>query len=286
MKRPAVALVVVALAALIGAGIWFALRGEPDDDGTIVETEAPTVEAMTGIEQRDSGHRNPYPFDAFGAEIAQLKMPGTEGDYKSLDDVQVELWEKIGTGKLTLRLERPTFRQIVDEANRQIAPQTGVKIYYYEEAAFPDDFPWDDIVINEGSIHDLLQMLLHRTSNECKHYLTGNGLVIGKEGAVQQAQLDWRAQTAQARSDADAKADLLKKEYRPDFDRATIAAVIRQVYDQTGVEVVTDPETWSKQRVVTWRSKPTTLGAALQRICKDFGAYYRVKDGRVFLLQP
>lgn len=286
MKRPAVALLVVSVAALIGAGLWFAFRGEPEDEDVVIETEAPKVEEMTRVEQRDSGHKNPYPFDAFAAEIAQLKMPGTEGDYKSLDDVQVELWEKLGTGKLTLRLEKPTFRQIVEEANRQIFEQTGVKVYYYEEAGFPDDFPWDDIVINEGSIHQLLQMLLHRTSNECKHYLTGKGLVIGKEGAVQQAQLDWRAETARARSDADAKAELLKKEYRPDFDRATVAAVIRQIFDQTGVEVVTDAETWSKQKVVTWRSKPTTLGAALQRICKDLGAYHRVKDGRVFLLQP
>ncbi|MCE9635144.1 MAG: hypothetical protein K8T90_05495, partial [Planctomycetes bacterium] len=70
------------------------------------------------------------------------------------------------------------------------------------------------------------------------------------------------------------------------FSDAWIGAVHRAIRDQTGIEVVVDAQTWRGGRQITWHSDPVPLGDAITAICREMQCTYRVRDKRIFLLQP
>jgi hypothetical protein len=136
------------------------------------------------------------------------------------------------------------------------------------------------------TIPKVLDQLRLQTNEECRYMMTWQGLCIGSQHAIEQAQLDANAAAGAMRAREDPPTTLLDAEYRPGLEGAWIGAIVRDIRAQTGVEVVVDNDVWIHPRTLTWRARPMPLRTALDRICKEFNAYHRVRDGRVYLLRP
>jgi hypothetical protein len=283
MKRwivPAGLLGVLGIAVLV----WFALHSPEEAPADVVETDRPASEPMDPEGQRVIAHKYPYPFAEFAGDFETLQKEWRLPEEKSDTDIEIELWKKLNQQKFTVRMENAKFPDLIKELDRQAQP-TGIRIFSYPGGDFPEDYPLGDIVLSDVKIDVILADLMNRTSGQCLYYPTSLGLVIGKTAAVQQAQIDSNAARAEHRSAQDRKAEILKVPYQPKFDRWSMPVIVRDILAQTQVEVIPDAETWTKAKVLTWRANPMPLAEALDHIARHFGAYYRVKGGRVFLIR-
>jgi hypothetical protein len=112
------------------------------------------------------------------------------------------------------------------------------------------------------------------------------GVCVGTNEAVNYEMQSARLIECRRRVAVEHGAPALDAEFRPDFVDAPMGSIARVVQAQTGVDLVADPEIWDTGTVVRWRGGPRPLRVALDQLCVPLRAYWRYKDGRVWLLRP
>ena len=281
MRKNALALAAAAGLAAVAALLWWVLREEPVPEAP--ESSDPAEGRLDPLQQRGIAHNNPWPFGEFSKDIGELESPDPEAGGFVPDIKRNENERAIYFTKFSIRMVDVT----VDEVVRELATRfrdAGVRIF-----TGPPPLPETLRVTVEGddiTITDVITQLRVQTNEECRYFMTWQGLCIGSEGAIQQAQLDANAAAGAMKAREDPPSPILDLEYRPGLEGAWIGAIARDVRAQTGVDVVVDSDLWTDPRTLTWRAKPMPLREALDTICRRMGAYHRVRDGRVFLLKP
>lgn len=277
----AAALALLALAAG-GAALWWTLRDRGADDFEVPDGE-PVVEAMDPERQRRESHVNPWPFREFDADFKSLRGLDDPVTANEPERIREEKERTLLAKKFPLHLKNATIEEVVKVLQEKVK-DTGVSVFTYPT----DDAAWFrlDYDADETDVFAVIGVIMERSAGEVGYFTTWQGLCIGTQGAIQQSQLDAREAFARKRAETDRANPILSAPFRVDFDKAYIGPIAENIKEQTGVEVIVDAGTWQKARTLTWRADPMPLREALDRISHLMGFVYRVRDGRVFVLDP
>lgn len=279
MKR---ALLVVVLAGLVGLLLWWTLREEapPEPPPSLPE---PKAEEMTPLERSAALHNDPWPFAEFQDDIVAVRNPAPADATETEDDV-LRRNGVVFDRPITLKMKQATANEMIRELNRQLE-KYGVPILWQDPGPLPDlRF---DVDLEEVPLTFAIDALVRGTAGQTKYIRTTDGLAIGTEGWIIESQEIARANWAKRNlPKAGSSPELLDVLFRPDFQRASIGAVVRQVKAQTGVEIVVAPELWGKRKVITWRDEPVPVRTVCGRLNQTFGGTYRVRGARIFLYEP
>ena len=290
---PALALIVAIGALVAGAVLWLGAEEAPLDPGT--GGEAPVATAREGIDTPRATELNPrehaqvrfdlpWPFAEFSADISELLRPRRRDMQLKRDKIERDLGLTLSNQKVTVQLENVTPDDVIAELTRQFAP-LGVNVYT-REPPVDNDPHFEHFYITDGTIWDVIELMRVRTNDLVTFAVTPEGLCVGSPNACRDARIDaerW-VDTQVGIGAPDADFDFLDGTYRPSFTDAHIGAVIHDVREQSGAEVVIGPEVWSLPIKLTWQAEPMPVLAALRQIAIKCGAALYAKDGRVFLL--
>jgi hypothetical protein len=128
---------------------------------------------------------------------------------------------------------------------------------------------------------------MYQASRELVGYqISSEGICLGTDLAVNYEMQEARLIEYRRRVAVENTVPLFDVEFRPDFFDAPMGSIARIVQAQTGVDLVADPGIWELGTVVRWRGEPRKLRDALNQLCVKLHAYWRYKDGRVWLLKP
>jgi len=280
MRKTAVVATGVLGLAVLGFLLWLALREEPEEP-------PPAGEFRTGeldpLAQRHAVMSRPWPFADFEKDISELKAPASLDGGFDPDVKRNQNENAIYFTRFSLDMKDVHPSEVVKELATRFK-DSGVRIFTLDPPV-PDH-----VRVTVGgpdvTITDIIDQIRSQTNEECRYFMTWQGLCIGTQHAIEQAQLDANAAAGAMKARSDPPSKVLDLEYRPGLSGAPIANVARDIREQTGVDVVVDSDLWSHPKTLTWRDAPMPLRQALERICKEYGAYHRVRDGRVFLLKP
>lgn len=184
---------------------------------------------------------------------------------------------------ITMPARRMTWSEIQARLRSELAPH-GVKVSSGEPAV-PAGFAID---VPEGRwTGDLFLRDLHYASQKMiGAIITADGLFIGTSDACARASAGANLSVIRRSLAHENAPHRLDMPFRPDYRDAPIANVARGIKAQTGVDVVIDVRIWDTGAVVSWRGEPRPLRHALDLLCEKLGAFWRVKDGRVYVLVP
>jgi len=195
---------------------------------------------------------------------------------------------------VTTTLQRMRFRmptgplswpQIVDELRKRFEPE-GVRVLTGPSKFQPPeglrlelpDIEWTGFSYVSRMYIASQQMVGFQTCSE--------GICVGTNEAVNYEMQSAKLIENRRRVAAEHASPALDAEFRPDFVDAPMGSIARVVQAQTGVDLVADPEIWDTGTVVRWRGDPRPLRDALDQLVVKLRAYWRYKDGRVWLLRP
>lgn len=268
-----------------GAAVWL-LGGDAEPTPGPIDTaqqEAPIQDAPLRVEPNPIHPSMPgvFPWKDFQSEFDELMRPvppPTDATHQSPDAVTANTLAK---KKLTIRLEQATVNEIVEEIARQ-TEDTGIKVYT-REPFFSDTMRYD-VYQSDKNIWQVLAYLGDVSERLIKSYLGDGEVCIGTTLATMRAREDGKRKAARKRTAKEAKSELLDATFRPDFDGADAEKVARAMTAQTEIQVVMHPLVWEKHLAFTWRAKEMSLRKALDYFTKDLDAFYRVHEGRVFVL--
>lgn len=267
-----------------GAAVWWVTRTEPED-AAVAAVAKPRVGTMETQKLRDIQHREPYPYGSFEQELNDLRAPA--GVTKEIEESRRMLQTEL---KIWRRPQRWDFDEASPEDVIRIVEEalkpTGVKLIWYPELLKAECEGLQFTVHGDLPLEEVIDKLRAQSGERFRYYVTSQGLCLGGISSIQQCQWDAREALAKERAAPDRKASVLEKEFRPDFGDAGLIAIHRQIRDQTGLEVIVEASLWHTPRVMTWRADPMPLRDALDEICDKFKCVYRVKDGRIFLMEP
>ncbi len=290
MSRTLVPLLIAAALAGAGAIAWLALRddGEEPTDGLEPGVDAPVAEDELVASEMDAGQRRKkmhdgWPFGEFNDDILVLRTPEHRKDEPPDEVLEGRNWKKASKKKLTLRLENTSVQEVVKSCAEQLA-EAGVKVVTFPPY-LPEDFPLGDFVMQDQPIEYVIELLIHRSGGLITYRMNSEGLVIGTPDAIFQGNKLAEEAGAERNNRNAARDALLAKEFLPNFQKAGIDAIVKDVRAQCEVDLVVDAETWEEPKLLTWRSRPMPLGDALQRIAREFKAQLRVRNGRAFLIR-
>jgi hypothetical protein len=284
MRRSSMSLLVFALLVVVGGAVWWVLQGQPEDQA-IAELARPRVSTMEPVRLRETIHREKYPYGAFEQEMNDLRAP--EGVTKEIHEQRLMLANelKIYHRKMPWDFDDADPYEVIRIIREALKP-TGVAVISYPDLLKAEVEDLHFTIHGEMTLEELIDKLRGQSGERFRYYVTSQGLCLGGTSSIQQCQWDAREALAKKLAEPDRKAALLEKEFRPDFGDAGIIAIHRQITKQTGVEVIVAATLWHHPKVITWRADPMPLRDALDEICKHFKCVYRVKDGRVFLMEP
>jgi len=286
MKRaPALGLtfIVVLGAAAIA---WFALGGDrpadPDEPTPVdVASVSPTVGTIDPVRERQKSHEG-WVFKEFERDLAAIR----DADAKAMDEHMLSLNNqvKIYHELVDVDFKDATMAEVIQDLNEKLK-YTGVNIFTVDNGDMDHvrfTLSAKDVEVGE----QLISLLIGASQRQMYYYTTSQGLCLASQRGIERAQIDAREALAKKRAEGDRASPLLSTQFRPDFADAWIGPIIRAIRDQTGVEVVCDAGTWADRRTLTWRAEAMPLRDALDRMCAELHCVYRVREGRVFLMQP
>ena len=279
MRKSTVALGALGIGAVVLL-LWLALREEPVPEAP--PSEEPSTGTLDPTAARRISHEG-WPFGEFAADIGALKSPEPGGTAFVPDVKRNENEREVYFTNFSMNLVDVHPKQVVEELAR-IFKDAGVKIFTLDPPV--PDHVRVTVAGDELTIPKVLDQLRMQTNEECRYIMTWQGLCIGTEHAIEEAQLQANAAAGARKAMDDPPTTILDVEYRPGLEGAWIGAIVRDIRAQTGVEVVVDSDLWVNPKTLKWRARPMPLRAALDKICDEFGAYHRVRDGRVYLLKP
>lgn len=282
MQRSAAASLGVVGVAALAAIAWYALRG-PEAPPPVPVDEPPVSQPMDVAKQREIQHLRPWPYGDFAGDIEALQKIDPEAGELAPEEVRRQNELAIMITKFPIAVRDGTPDDVI-RAIQTHFKDSGVKIFT-KDVPLPDDLRVT-VVGDELTIPEAVYRMTEQTGGIMKLYMTWQGLCIGPEAALQMAQMEADAAAGELRSRRDREAAVLSAEYRPGLERAWIGDIVKDIRAQTGVEVVVDAELWSRPKTMSWRAKPMPLRDALDRIAREIGGFYRVRDDRVFLLRP
>jgi hypothetical protein len=286
---------VVLVAALAGGALWWLGDGgatppEPGDGNgqETVETgrgDAPVAGRFDERERAQLRHDLPWPFAEFEADIVELRRPALREVRMLRLRAEEELDRQLSGQTLTIHLENATVEDIVAEITRHFEPK-GVRVFT-QDPPVPNNVTFERFHVTDVTVWQIIDMMRERTRDLVQYAVTPEGLCIGSKKACFNARVAgnrWEERQVGEGATDEEFAFLDGKTYRPDFVDAHVAAVIRDVREQSGVEVVVDAEIWNNAVKLSWRSDPMPVLAALRQIAIKCGGALYAKDGRVFLL--
>lgn len=282
MKRFLLALL---LFAAVGALLWWTLREEePGPPPTPPGPSEPEAAEMTHLQASEVRHKDPWPFGEFLDDLRAVRNPTVTEAHESEADILVRM-AQVYSRKVNLDMKQATVNEVLRELDRQLAPH-GVRILWKDPGPLPDTR--FDIRIEDQELTYAIDALRAATVDQVKYILTLDGLWIGTEGTIIEGQIEAREnQAKRGEPKPGESAEVLDVTFRPDFQRATIGAVVRSVKAQTGVDIVVGDEIWYRPKLITWRDdEPQPLRTVCVRLTQVFGGSYRVRGGRIFLFEP
>ncbi len=248
------------------------------------DAASPSIAQMTQRERVQTRHDQPWPYGDFAADIAEMKRPRRREIVYERDQIELRLGTALSERKVTIRLENATPADVIAQLTRQFADDD--LAVYTRDPPVENDPVFEHFYMTDVSVWDVIESMRVRTNDLVTYAITPVGLCIGSKKACQNARIDatlWEQQQVGKGSPDDAF-DFVKGEYRPDFRGAQIGAVVRDIREKTGVEVVVDAELWSSPVTLTWTADPMPVLAALRQIAMKLGGGIFARDGRVFLL--
>ncbi len=290
-------LLVLVVVALLGALVFVALRlvhvdettpQVPPTDGEQV-APAPvgdvdfSAEPMSEAEARRRMHRAKWPFGDFALEIQEILRPGRAKVHQAVEEAEIPLRELANQHKITVRMERATFPEVVDFLAREFEPH-GMRVYTLPPAP-PEDLVFENLYLTDVDVWGVIRFMTLKSQDQITFALTPEGLCVGTPNACIQArlnQLDWEARIRDVSVDEDDA--FLDAEYRPDFRGAEIGSILKDIVEKTGVQVIVNPAVWEKPVTMTWRAEPLPLRRVLARIAQHYGAQVHTRDGRAYVL--
>lgn len=280
-KVLAAGVAVVAAAAVL---MWWILR-DPDETGP----QGPGAGGgeirrgtMSPLDVRRRDHER-WPYADFLSDFADLRKPEEEQTPGEPPGAAQRRAAAMFATKFPVKLEKATVGQLVDYVKSQLEPKGFRVITYPNVQDDPFEFTYD---VPEVALDKFIDAVRADTGDRVRYWILPDGICIGTEAAIQQAQWDLAAEEARRRAEKDPKSSVLDRPFRPDFADAWIGPIHRILREQTGAEFVIDEATWRNGRTLTWRGPETTLREALNRICREMQCVWRVKDDRVYLYQP
>jgi hypothetical protein len=207
--------------------------------------------------------------------------PTAEDERKANEVALLEFQYPMPSGRLT-------WPEIFDHLKKTIEP-IGVPVTTGDGSphnpAIPATFAMD-IESKKGNANAFL-FQLHEGSREVIQYaVTSEGLAVGADEACNHAVEDARLIELRRRVEPEHADHKLDAEYRPDLMDASINAFARTVEAQTGVALVADPRLWEVGTALKWRGEPRKLRDVLDAVSTKLRAYWRYREGRVWLLKP
>lgn len=285
-----VAAIVVAVGLLAAGALHFLSQdgpGDPpprDDGPAKPANRAPEVTPQSSAERVQIRHDLPWPFAEFEDDIRELRRPVRREVFFERDRIERELGERLNKHKFSVELENVTVDDVVRDLAVRFAP-LGIKVYTLPPPVENDPF-FEKLSFVDTDVWAVIEEMRVRTNDLVTFAVTPEGLCVGSKKACINARAaaeQWEEEQV-GEGTPDEAFDFLKGDYRPDFQDAHIGLVVRDVREQTGVEVVVGPEVWSLPVKVTWRADPMPVLAALRQIAIKVGGALYAKDDRVFLL--
>ncbi len=176
-----------------------------------------------------------------------------------------------------------TLNDVIARLQYELSP-LGVNVYTREPLP-PSGFVFD-VPDRIWNTMELTRFLDDTTGRMIRAGLTTEGLCLGTEDACSRAWNEEKLFSARRRVATEHDAPELSVPYRPNFADASIVSVARDIQAQTGIEVVVDIRIWEKVPGFRWRRDPIALRVALDRLAGKLDAFWRFRDGRVWLLLP
>jgi hypothetical protein len=227
-----------------------------------------------------------YPWPSLRGELATLKRglppdPGKPTAEESRDAITRTV--------LAMRFKMPTgplsWDQVVDALRERYEPK-GVKVLtgptkFKPPEGFRLEFP-DEEWTGFRAVSFMYQM----SQQMVGYQISSEGICVGTDFAVNYEMREAQLIENRRRVAAENAEPVLDAEFRPDFVDATVESIARFVQAQTGVDLVADPEMWGDGIAVRWRGEPRKLRDSLDQLALKLHAYWRYKNGRVWLLKP
>jgi hypothetical protein len=188
-----------------------------------------------------------------------------------------------------MRFKMPTgplsWPQIIDALRERFEPN-GVKVLIGPAKLQPPEGLRMTLPDQEWTGIQIVSYMYQASQQMVGYQMCSEGVCVGTNGAVNYEMQTARLIEYRRRLAAEHAAPALDVDFRPDFVDAPMGSFDRVVQAQTGIEVVADPEIWDMGTVVRWRGEPRKLRDALDQLTVKLRAYWRYKDGRVWLLKP
>jgi hypothetical protein len=186
---------------------------------------------------------------------------------------------RMPVGRIAWRDFYPVLEERIEAGGVQVTTGVG-------RTAVLDSYPLE-LPDQEWSGIEIFGHVMEITNKTIVYTVTSEGVVIGTDEAcnrgTRDAALIERRRRVAAQNAADKRLDA---EFRPDVQDATVVAFLRGIQAQTGVEVAMETAAWDMGPALTWHAPPMKLRAALDELCRGFRWYWRVYNGRVWLLKP
>jgi hypothetical protein len=284
MRRASALGLVFPVAVGAAAIAWFALRDKPElpDDPASVEVAStdPAVGTLDPARDRARGHE-PWPFKEFVREFDAIRQ--ADEDSQNERKLGLENEVKVYHELVDVDFTNATMDEVIQNLSEQLK-YTGVKIFTIPNGDM--DFTRFTLQAKDVEVDALISQLIAASKGRLYYFMTSQGLCLASQRGIERAQIDAREALAKRKAAPDRDDPILATQFRPDFADAWIGPIVRNLHEQTGVQVVADAAMWLDRRTLTWRADQMSLRDALDRICAEFHCTYRVRGGRVFLMQP
>lgn len=279
--------IAVAVLAVVGVGVWWAMQQPPAEAPATRRAGEAVVNPMSPVDIVEMNHRERWPYGSFEQDLNVLKAPPEADDVMTESKLQLANELKIMWPKVRVDFADATPAEVVAHL-QQVTKDTGVKVLTYPDLLESECGSLRFTVSGDYEVHDLIDVLRGQSAERFRYYVTSQGLYLGGTSTIQQCQMDAREVLARRRAEPERKSTLLDVPFRPDFPAPGwgIAKIHRAIREQTNIEVIVDGDTWLQHRVMAWTADPMPLRDALDEICDKLGCVFRVRDGRVFILKP
>jgi hypothetical protein len=234
--------------------------------------------------QMDASRGYPWPALRETLQIYKRDLP-PDLAVPSAEDSEKRVILALSDLKLTMPTGPLTWPQVLAALRERFEP-VGVKVLAGTPKMQPPEGFTIELPYTQYTGIQVLSYMYPASQQMIGYRCSSEGVCVGTSRAVNYEMSEARLIELRRRVAPEHAAPVLDAEFRPDFIDAPMGAISRVIYAQTGVELVADPELWDTGVVIKWRGEARKLRDALDQLSVKLHAYWRFRDGRVWLLKP
>lgn len=272
---------------VLAASAWYLLRDDPSSTATASKGPGDAAVADVKVAPKAEQHllmSKPYPFDTFQSMIDALREVVPREGEPTWKDKENEYNIRIVDHKVSVQFEDASIQEVVDFLKTEYA-KIGIVITDLDQP-IPEGFKLT-MFRAEADAYEVIAQIQDATQNFVVYAFSEYGVCIGTERTIQEWQIQSKMRRARENAEREHGAAFLDATFTVDLTGAHIGAVIQKMSADTGVDIIVEPRIWASPKRLDWTvEKPMKLRDGLSWLCKQFDAFYRVKDDRVFLIQP